>query len=194
MVLRSQPHVAFVSPLHASSKTSGRCSAPVVTSLGFVVMLHLKSCLSQFLTLDVSTGTASVERRPVNSLNNAKCPNASLCWHCRTESIQKWACSLFLRHLFDFSSSRSPLHSTAIAAPSLHYVARLRRHVYQRSPTFFEPRTGSVSEIVFTDRQYKWRNKYDVIQLYEGHKVPKQQLIITPNECEPCACWPATSR
>jgi len=51
----------------------------------------------------------------------------------------------------------------------------------QRSPTFFEPRTGSVSEIIFTDRQYKLRNKYDVMQLYEGHKVPKLQLIITPN-------------
>jgi len=25
----------------------------------------------------------------------------------------------------------------------------------QWSPTFFEPRTGSVSEIIFTDRQYK---------------------------------------
>jgi len=27
--------------------------------------------------------------------------------------------------------------------------------VDQRSLTFFEPRTGSVSEIIFTDRQYK---------------------------------------
>jgi len=58
---------------------------------------------------------------------------------------------------------------------------RLLSPLRQRSPTFFEPRTGSVSEIIFTDRQYKWRHKYDVIQLYEGHKVPKLQLIITPN-------------